>query len=173
MVSHLSTGALRASKIPRIHSFTLTHGRLGRRQPFPRLTGQQSYLHSNSNSSRALAYTASRAVSSRSPGQLQPGQTHRSYATASEPELPKDIAVLGGGLTGLTTAYYLTHFHPDANITIYEATDRLGGWIDTDDVKVKDEHGQDATISFERGARVAAPQTETARWDDFVLYDLV
>lgn len=97
----------------------------------------------------------------------------RRYATASHPDLPSDIAVLGGGLTGLTTAYYLTRFHPDAKITVYESQDRVGGWIDTEKVEVTTLAGTDETISFERGARVVSPQSSLTRYEDFVLYDLV
>lgn len=117
-----------------------------------------------------------RSLSSLSTPQAKSRETHpksRNFATLSETKLPKDIAVLGGGLTGLTTAYYLTRFHPDANITIYEAADRLGGWVDTERISVKTQDGKDATISFERGARTVAPQSRMGRWEDFVLYDMV
>lgn len=100
-------------------------------------------------------------------------RNRRSYATASGSELPSNIAVLGGGLTGLTTAYYLTRFHPEAKITIYESQARVGGWIDTEKVQVTTFAGSDETISFERGARVVSPQTSLTRYEDFVLYDLV
>lgn len=99
--------------------------------------------------------------------------SHRGYATTSRSDLPGDIAVLGGGLTGLTTAYYLTRFHPDAKITIYESEARLGGWIDTEQAEVITLEGNEETISFERGARVVSPQSNLTRWEDFVLYDLV
>lgn len=36
----------------------------------------------------------------------------------------KKIAVIGGGISGLSTAYYLSENH---NVTLYEADDRLGG----------------------------------------------
>ncbi|KAJ4394431.1 oxygen-dependent protoporphyrinogen oxidase [Gnomoniopsis smithogilvyi] len=64
-------------------------------------------------------------------------------------------------------------FNPDANITLYEAADRLGGWVDTERVDVKTQDGEHATISFERGARTIAPQTSMSRWEDFVFFDLV
>lgn len=97
----------------------------------------------------------------------------RSYATLPENKVPQDIAVLGGGLTGLTTAHYLTVFNPDANITIYEADERLGGWVDTERISVKTWDGKDATITFDRGARTVAPQSHVGRWDDFILYEMV
>ena len=40
-----------------------------------------------------------------------------------------NIVVVGGGITGLTTAYRLRQLLPDATITLLEADDRLGGKI--------------------------------------------
>ena len=87
---------------------------------------------------------------------------------------PLSIAVLGGGLTGLTTAWYLAQHLPKTRITVYEATNRLGGWIDTVKVAVKTPDGQNGTVSFERGARmVHIPRPGTLKWDDMVLYEMV
>lgn len=85
-----------------------------------------------------------------------------------------NIAVLGGGLTGLTAAYYLAKKLPStAKITLYESSDRLGGWIKTDRVPV-DVEGKSGTVSFERGARsLSSLAGNTFRFDDLVLYDLV
>lgn len=99
--------------------------------------------------------------------------SRQSYATTSTPQEPQQIAVLGGGLTGLTTAYYLTKFHPNAKITLYEETDRLGGWVDTEEMEVRTKAGRAETIHFEHGPRVVAPQNKMARYEDLVLYDLV
>ena len=41
--------------------------------------------------------------------------------------IPSDIAILGGGLTGLMTAVRLSELLPNARLTVYEALDRLGG----------------------------------------------
>ena len=64
----------------------------------------------------------------------------------------KTIAVLGGGITGLATAYNLTQRIPDANITIFEKNDRLGGWVDSEVIKV--DKGE---ILFEWGPRTLRP----------------
>lgn len=84
------------------------------------------------------------------------------------------IAVAGGGLTGLTTAYYLAKELPaSAKVTVYEGSDRLGGWVKTDQVSV-DVGGVQGTVSFERGPRtLSSLNTSTWRYDDLVLYDLV
>ena len=89
---------------------------------------------------------------------------------------PKSVAILGGGLAGLSTAYYLSVFAPHIKITLYEAADRLGGWIDTERVRVPavDASGQWGTVLFERAARMIKPNSLTSgKIDDMVLYDLV
>ncbi|PHH73292.1 hypothetical protein CDD80_3910 [Ophiocordyceps camponoti-rufipedis] len=59
----------------------------------------------------------------------------RSATTAASPG--RRIAIIGGGLTGLTTAYRLACTQPPSTtITIYEASPRLGGWIRTDETRV-------------------------------------
>ena len=35
------------------------------------------------------------------------------------------------GITGLSSAYYLKHYKPDIDVTIFEATNRPGGKIQT------------------------------------------
>ena len=40
-------------------------------------------------------------------------------------------SVVGGGISGLTAAYYLKTLIPSLDVTIYEASSRLGGWIQT------------------------------------------
>ena len=41
------------------------------------------------------------------------------------------ILVLGGGISGLSAAWYLRKQYPQAKITLLEKGDRLGGWIQT------------------------------------------
>ena len=45
--------------------------------------------------------------------------------------MSKNIAVIGGGITGLSAAYYLKKEHPEYDVTIIEATNRTGGKIQT------------------------------------------
>lgn len=59
-----------------------------------------------------------------------------------------NVTIVGGGLTGLTAAYYLGHAKPDWNITLYEQAPRFGGKIQTqrvDDFVV--ELGPDSYLS--------------------------
>jgi protoporphyrinogen/coproporphyrinogen III oxidase len=87
---------------------------------------------------------------------------------------PDTIAVLGGGLTGLTTAWYLSRWIPKAKIVIYEASNRLGGWIDTETVPVTTPDGQRGTVSFERGARMVQIYRQgVPKFDDMVFYEMV
>lgn len=171
MLSQVSTGAPRALLSLRLClSASKSTRLLLRSSPSCAVHGRSLY----STCSLVAPITSCAARQKRHSRLSSPSKTC-SYATVagSGIQLPKDIAVLGGGLTGLTTAYYLTHFHPDAKITVYESADRLGGWLDTQRVDVRTSDGKDATISFERGARTIAPQTNMGRWEDFVFFDLV
>lgn len=45
--------------------------------------------------------------------------------------MTKNVAIIGGGITGLSAAYFMKKAHPDFDITIIEATNRTGGKIQT------------------------------------------
>lgn len=83
--------------------------------------------------------------------------------------------MLGGGLTGLATAFYLTLALPRARITIYEASNRLGGWIDTEKANVTTPDGDVVTVHFERAARMVKPlvHARVPKFDDLVFFELV
>ncbi|KAH0194827.1 Protoporphyrinogen oxidase, partial [Aureobasidium melanogenum] len=70
----------------------------------------------------------------------------------SLPAEPNDVAVLGGGITGLATAHYLAQSNPNRKVTIYESSPRLGGWLHTEKVEIDDGH-----ILFEKGPRTLRP----------------
>lgn len=63
-----------------------------------------------------------------------------------------DIAVLGGGITGLATAYFLTQQLPRAKVTVYEAGERIGGWLSSKRVEV-----EGGNVLFEAGPRTLRP----------------
>ncbi|SPQ18121.1 2957ed3d-b889-4060-818b-25abf414d309 [Thermothielavioides terrestris] len=135
-------------------------GRAGAKRRFPR--GSFSFGRSSPDADAGNA-SASAA-------------TRRRYATAANKgQPPRSIAVLGGGLTGLTTAWHLTRALPHARITLYEASDRLGGWIDTSTVNLRNRYGQEGPVHFERAARMVRPQTggRVPRWDDLLFFDMV
>ncbi|OCK83756.1 Protoporphyrinogen oxidase [Lepidopterella palustris CBS 459.81] len=73
------------------------------------------------------------------------------YSTTSESPR-KEIAVLGGGITGLACAYYISKERPRDNITIYEAGPRLGGWMHSTHVEVPG-----GRVLFEHGPRTLRP----------------
>lgn len=93
--------------------------------------------------------------------------TTRPYATAP----PGDVAVIGGGITGLTTAYYLSRRLPaSSRVTLYEGEERLGGWIHTN----KREAPGGGVVHFEKGPRMLKGLGGMGfRGDDYVFYDLV
>ena len=81
---------------------------------------------------------------------------YRHYATASStsntnPE-PPSIAVLGGGITGLASAYFLSRDLPNAKITLFEASSRLGGWLHSKSVDIGS-----GNVVFEQGPRNLRP----------------
>ncbi|KAJ5383517.1 Amine oxidase [Penicillium concentricum] len=57
-------------------------------------------------------------------------------------------AVLGGGITGLTAAWQLAQDPTCKRIVLFEKTDRLGGWIDSETIPV-----DGGNIVFEYGPR--------------------
>lgn len=70
---------------------------------------------------------------------------------ASSEAYRQHIAVIGGGITGLTTAYCLSK-RDDIKVTIYEEQERLGGWIQS---KHFDAPG--GRVLFEQGPRTLRP----------------
>jgi len=42
-----------------------------------------------------------------------------------------EFGVIGGGISGLSTCYYLQKAFPKSHITLHEGTNRIGGWIRT------------------------------------------
>ncbi|SIR78856.1 NAD(P)/FAD-dependent oxidoreductase [Williamsia sterculiae] len=75
-------------------------------------------------------------------------------------DLDADIAIVGGGLTGLWTAYYLRRSSPDARIAVFEqrfcgfgASGRNGGWLSAE---VAGNRSRYARIARSRGQDGAA-----------------
>ena len=103
---------------------------------------------------RALSTTSSRLARGyyHNPG-LVPDGLLGSYTPNAIPNpRAKNIAVIGGGISGLATAFNLTKDIPDAKITIFEKKKELGGWIDSEQVEV-----DDGTVLFEWGPRTLRP----------------
>ncbi|KAF2267446.1 Protoporphyrinogen oxidase [Lojkania enalia] len=75
---------------------------------------------------------------------------HRRYASSTA--YPEQIAILGGGISGLASAYFVNKEFPNSKITIYESQGELGGWIRSRRVEVP---GGD--VLFEYGPRTLRP----------------
>lgn len=61
---------------------------------------------------------------------------------------PYDVAVIGGGITGLTAAYRLSQDPNCKGVTLYEKSFRLGGWLESEKRKV-----DGGEVVFEHGPR--------------------
>src|SRR3954463_7187428 len=62
---------------------------------------------------------------------MSPPPANRGRRRKGEPVARRRIAVVGSGVAGLTTAYVLQR---SADVSLYEADDRLGGHADTHEV---------------------------------------
>jgi oxygen-dependent protoporphyrinogen oxidase len=145
-------------------------------------SASMALLKRSSTCPRATLLTSNRLAHKRS---AQPSLTvYRNYSDAlhnyighdgsyTKLDFVPEVAVVGGGLSGLASAYYAAKRLPaHTKITLYESSDRLGGWIKTDRVQV-DVGGKSGVVPFERGPRTLS-SLHTSRWryDDYVLYDL-
>ncbi|KAE9990755.1 hypothetical protein EG327_000988 [Venturia inaequalis] len=99
-------------------------------------------LHINQNIRTPSSYTVNSSVSSYI--------ARRNYA--SNPPPRQNIAVIGSGITGLTAAYYLSKGTNPPNVTIYEASPRVGGWLNSKYVDV-----EGGKVLFEQGPRSLRP----------------
>lgn len=92
----------------------------------------------------------------------------RTYVTTTSDNVSKsevtDVAVLGGGITGLASAYYAAQRLPDSKITLFEGSSRLGGWLRSQHVDVGN-----GKVVFEQGPRNLRP----IRPNGWVTLDLV
>jgi hypothetical protein len=107
-------------------------------------------VHLASNSSLCLRSFSSKA------------RCRSSAPQSRDDEKEVDIAILGGGVSGLSTAFYILAWHLRAfpgripKITIYEGSNRVGGWIQT---FRKERDG--LQWNFEHGPRTLRVQPES------------
>lgn len=57
--------------------------------------------------------------------------------------------MIGGGITGLTTAFRLSQDPTCSKVTLYEKTGRVGGWLQSETIPVED----GGEVVFEYGPR--------------------
>ena len=80
-----------------------------------------------------------------------------------------NITILGGGLTGLTTAYRLARAlralpasihgaHKDTRVTLLEKSERIGGWVDSRVCEVEVEGRGKVEVVLEAGPRSIRPK---------------
>ncbi|KAF8633159.1 hypothetical protein AX17_004660 [Amanita inopinata Kibby_2008] len=70
---------------------------------------------------------------------------------------PTHIAVLGGGITGLSSAFHLSRRFPSSLITLVEKQPRLGGWIRSERVTVSPPPSPSSSVVLEAGPRTLRP----------------
>lgn len=86
-------------------------------------------------------------------------------------QIEADVAVVGGGYTGLWTAYYLKELDPTLDIAVVEsehvgfgASGRNGGWcsgyLPTDLSTLAKRHGREAAVAMQRAAIGAVDEVE-------------
>ena len=119
----------------------------------------QALRHQSSNTILRSSRTLHTSLPRRHPRSLQstrlkssaPSSTKKPIDAIENATAPQ-IAILGGGITGLAAAHYLTRELPQAEITIYEGSDRLGGWMKSKRVNVGT-----GNVVFEQGPRTLRP----------------
>lgn len=74
---------------------------------------------------------------------------------------PSHFAILGGGLTGLSAAYHLARRFPAVPITLLEASSHLGGWVNSETVRVTDAYGRRGNVVLEGGPRTLRPNARS------------
>ena len=102
-----------------------------------------------SNHSKARSITSLHSRHDRPrPSHTHPtaAQVCRRYASGSREV--NHVAVLGGGITGLSAAHYITQEFPNAKVTLLERQPRLGGWLHSTQVATGD-----GKVTFESGPR--------------------
>jgi|SRR6266850_5503513 len=74
---------------------------------------------------------------------------------------PNHVVILGGGITGLSAAFYLARKHPTVQITLVEKSDRFGGWVRSERVDVSDSDGKRGKVLLEAGPRTVRPNAKS------------
>ncbi|KAF8512526.1 hypothetical protein BU17DRAFT_54043 [Hysterangium stoloniferum] len=73
--------------------------------------------------------------------------------------LPSSIAVLGGGITGLSATFHLSRKFPTSRILLVEKSNRLGGWVKSKHVKFPIPGGDVGNVVIECGPRTLRPNS--------------
>ncbi|KAI5867044.1 Protoporphyrinogen oxidase [Durotheca rogersii] len=102
-----------------------------------------------------------------------PGRAYATVSTKGGREgKPREVAIIGGGITGLTAAHYLSRYAPpNVRITLYESSKRLGGWIEGSIQSVGE--GRFEKVLFQHGPRVLQTGPTSPKYNELVLYDVI
>lgn len=71
--------------------------------------------------------------------------------------LPGSIAILGGGLTGLSAAFHLSRRFPTTPVVLINRDARFGGWVHSERLKLPLANHEDAAVLLEAGPRTLRP----------------
>lgn len=74
---------------------------------------------------------------------------------------PSSIAILGGGLTGLSAAFHLSHRFAAAQITLLNKDIHFGGWVNSRRAKLTLEDGRETSVLLEAGPRTLRPNAKS------------
>jgi NADPH-dependent 2,4-dienoyl-CoA reductase/sulfur reductase-like enzyme len=89
------------------------------------------------------------------------GTQRRFSANSTDHVAPRNpaehVVVLGGGITGLAAAFYLTRCIPQARITLIEHQDRVGGWVRSERIEMGPGKGH---MVLEAGPRTLRPRSQ-------------
>ncbi|KIW03155.1 protoporphyrinogen oxidase [Verruconis gallopava] len=117
----------------------------------PPQRGLRSHLLSHRQLSRRSSYATASTSSSVSPDAKSPAGNTKATDLGSPDQ---HVAILGGGITALSAAYYLLRTPQPPKITIYEKSPRIGGWLQS---KYVDLPGGGGSVLFEAGPRNVRP----------------
>ena len=62
----------------------------------------------------------------------------------------QNFAVIGAGISGLSTAFYLSRSFPKCSVTVFEKNNHVGGWLNTQNHAISQAHSR----TIELGARL-------------------
>ncbi|KAG1862760.1 hypothetical protein DFJ58DRAFT_681020 [Suillus subalutaceus] len=74
---------------------------------------------------------------------------------------PSSIAILGGGLTGLSAAFHLSRRFPAAQITLLNKDIHFGGWIHSRRARITLKDGRETSVLLEAGPRTLRPNSKS------------
>lgn len=122
-----------------------------------RLPALQSYYASSSSPIPRCV------ISSISPSKqrLYSSSSSSPTPTSDNNDYPKRIAIIGGGISGLASAHFISKAYPKSQITVFEKEGRVGGWVMSERIEVNEEgresKGGKDSVLFEYGARTLRP----------------